>query len=167
MVKKGEPHPNKGKSNSLKGKPRVMTPAIIENPGGRPSLFDEAAPKIIQYVRNGNTFECASGCARISYDTFNRWMNQGKEDIKLGNELTKYCQFYKDVKQAERDCENEVLSHWLKQIPNNWQAAKEYLARRHHKSWGLKDKVDVTSNGETLGKPVFLPLKLDLDDEEP
>lgn len=44
-------------------------------------------------------------------------------------------------------------------MPQNWQAAKEFLARRHPKSWASHNKVDVTSNEETVGKPIFLTLK--------
>lgn len=135
----------------------------VKNKGGRPSSFDEAVPKILICLRNGNTYECASGVARISYHTFNKWMNQGKEDEEAGLE-TKFSKFRHDVHQAERDCEEEVLSYWKQEIPGNWQAAKEFLARRHHKEWGSKDKVDVTSNGETMGKPFFMPMK-DEEDE--
>lgn len=152
------------KSNSLKGKPRNMTPAIIENPGGRPSVFDEASPIIIKLLRKGNTYECASGCARVTYHTFNEWMKEGLSDIQEGKE-SKFSKFYQDVKKAEKDFETEILAMWVNQIPQNWQAGKEYLARRHHKTWGCKDKVDVTSNGETIGKPVFLPMKKQDEDE--
>jgi hypothetical protein len=66
------------------------------------------------------------------------------------------------VRKAETDCEDEIVRHWLKAIPNNWQAGKEYLARKNPDKWGSKEKMDVTSNGESIGKPIFLPLK---DDE--
>lgn len=51
----------------------VNTIPLEKNKGGRPSSFDEAAPKIILSLRNGNTYECAAGVARISYWTFNEW----------------------------------------------------------------------------------------------
>ena len=135
-----------------------------KKPVGRPSKFEEAAPKIIAYIRKGNTYECAAGCARVTYYTFNNWMNQGREDEKLENYDSKYFQFFKDVEEAERTCEEEVLGYWKQEMPGNWQAARDFLARRHHASWGSKDKVDVTSNGETVGKPYFLPMK-DEEDE--
>lgn len=130
---------------------------------GRPSSFDDASPKIIACIRNGNTYECASGVSRISYSTFNDWMNQGKEDFKNGIE-SKFSQFLHDVHEAEKACEEEVLGYWKQEMPGNWQAAKDFLARRHHKDWGSKDKVDLTSNGETVGKPFFMPMK-DEEDE--
>lgn len=147
----------------------VVAPVAVEtvaprekNKGGRPSSFDEAAPKIIISLRNGNTYECASGAARITYKTFNAWISQGREDIEAGIE-TKFSRFCNDVLEAERACEEEVLGYWKKEMPGNWQACKEYLARRHHAAWGAKDKVDIVSNGETIGKPFFMPMK---DEEE-
>lgn len=147
------------RSNSLKGKPRVMTPAVIENPGGRPSEFDVAAPKIIEYLRTGNTYECASACARISYSTFNRWIKQGQEDDAAGVE-SQFWKFWKDVQQAEMEAELECVQAWRNFIPMNWQAARDFLARRNPDKWSSKEKVDVTSKGEKVeGQPVFLPMK--------
>lgn len=151
---------NAKRSKALKGKPRVMTPAVIANPGGRPSEFESAAPKIIQYIRTGNTYECASACSRISYDTFNRWMKQGKEDESLGLLDSQFYKFYKDVEQAEMEAELECVQAWRNFVPMNWQAARDFLARRNPDKWSSKDKVDVTSKGEKLeGQPVFLPMK--------
>lgn len=158
MPKNAANMPAKKKRQPPKTK-RIKTPAMIANPGGRPSEFDEAAPKIIAFIRQGNTYECASACARISYDTFNRWIKQGKEDEEFGNLETKFYKFYKDVAQAEMEAEFECVQAWRNFVPMNWQAARDFLARRNPDKWGAKDRVDVTSNGETVGKPVFLPLK--------
>lgn len=140
-------------------KPRVKTAAMIANPGGRPSEFDEAAPKIIESIRGGNTYECASACARVTYHTFNNWMKQGEEDEKNGLTDTKFFKFFKDVKQAEMEAEQFCVRAWQSFIPTNWQAARDFLSRRNSEKWGTKDKVDVTSNGETIAKPYFLPVK--------
>lgn len=158
--------PNKTqKITSKKGQPRVMTPAILANPGGRPSDFDEAAPKIISYVKRGNTYECACGCARVSYNTFNRWMRLGRDAEEAEDFDSKYYKFLRDVRQAEMDAENEIVGYWRDAMPQNWQACKEFLARRNSEKWASKERLDVTSNGETVGKPIFLPMK-DPDDEE-
>lgn len=153
------------KPTAKKGKPRPITKKTIEKPGGRPSEFDQAAPKIIAYIRKGNNYECASGCARVSYNTFNRWIRQGREDETNGLLESKFYKFCCDVDQAERECEEEVVGYWKQEMPGNWQACKEYLARRHHEKWGSKEKVDIVSNGETIVKPIFLPMKK-YDEEE-
>lgn len=138
---------------------------MIENPGGRPSEFDEAAPKIIASIRQGSTYKCAAGCARVSYSTFANWIAQGKEALKNEELDNKFLKFLKDVEQAEKECEAEVLQCWKAFIPMNWQAARDFLARRHPDEWGAKDRVDVTSNGEQVGQPVFLPMKKDYEQE--
>jgi hypothetical protein len=132
---------------------------MIENPGGRPSEFDEAAPKIIEFIRKGSTYKCAAGCARLSYSTFANWISQGKESLENGDLDCKYLKFLKDVEQAERECEFEVMQCWKTFIPMSWQASRDFLARRHPEDWGAKEQVDVTSKGEQVGRPVFLPMK--------
>ena len=147
------------KPSPRKGKPREVTPAVLENPGGRPSVFDDAAPKIIASIRRGNTYKCASACARINYTTFNDWMNKGLSDIQSEIQ-SQFSQFYHDVKQAEAEMAEECVQAWKNFIPMNWQAARDFLARRHGDEWGAKDQVDITSQGQKIeGQPVFLPMK--------
>jgi hypothetical protein len=138
---------------------------IEKNKGGRPCKIDEAAPKIIAYVRKGNTYQCACGCARVSYNAFAEWMRRGKEDQENGFEDSKFAKLVNDIRQAEMDAENEIVGFWRDAMPQNWQACKEFLSRRNPESWASKEKIDLTSNGETIGKPLFLPMKHN-DEEE-
>jgi hypothetical protein len=93
-------------------------------------------------------------------------MKQGREDEKNGLTDSKFCKFYKDVEQAEMEAEEEAVRCWRNFVPMNWQAARDFLARRNPDKWSAKEKVDVTSNGETVGKPVFLPMKKADEQEE-
>lgn len=142
-------------------KTRVKTPAMIANPGGRPSEFETVKPKLIEYIREGNPYSTACGCAGVSYRTFLDWMQIGRIALENGEIDNKYAKFSREIEEAKSLAQKEVLSHWVKAIPHNWQAAKEYLARVNPDEWGSKEKVDVTSNGESVGKPIFLPLKGD------
>lgn len=151
----GEKEEKPKRVDPRKGQPRKMTPAILANPGGRPSEFDVAAPKIIQYIRRGNTYKCAAGCARVSYETFNLWINKGKESLKNGELNCKFLKFLKDVENAETECEQEIVSHWLSEIPGNWQAGRDFLARRYSASWGAKDKIDLNANVEVSQKSIL------------
>lgn len=121
---------------------------------GRPSKFHLVKDKIIEAIRKGNYYEPACKAAGIDYSTFRDWLKKG-EDEKKGP----FFQFSKEVQRAEAEAELEIVQIWKDQMPQNWQAAKEFLARRHPKSWASQSKVDVTSNEETVGKPIFLPLK--------
>lgn len=121
---------------------------------GRPTKFHLVKDKIIETIRRGNYYEPACKAAGIDYSTFRDWIKKGKEDQK-----GLFFQFSKEVQKAEAEAELEIVQIWKDQMPQNWQAAKEFLARRHPKSWASQNKVDVTSNGEMMGKPIFLPLK--------
>lgn len=158
--------PKKGIHMPNRVKRRIKTPAMIANPGGRPSDFDEAAPKIISYIRQGNTYECSAACARISYNTFNRWMKNGLEDTENGILDSKFSKFWYDVRKAEMEAEQECVQAWRNFIPVSWQASRDFLARRNPKDWAQNDRMDITSNGETIAKPFFLPLKDNDEDEE-
>lgn len=151
---------NKDGGTDLKiKKTRVKTPAMIANPGGRPSEIEEKKDILIEFIKAGNPYSTACGCACLSYRTFLDWMQQGRLAIDNGDNGNKYAKFVREVEQAKAHAQSEVLSHWIKAVPNNWQAAKEYLARVNPDEWGAKEKLDVTSNGESVGKPIFLPLK--------
>lgn len=146
-----------------KGKPRIMTPAIIANPGGQPCKLEQASKIIVAAVRRGNTYENSCMLASICYSTFNNWTRRGKESREQDLVECKYLKFLDALEKAESECENEILQHWKDCIPGNWQAGKEYLARRNSAKWGNQDKLDITSNGEKLGPAFFMPLK---DDDE-
>jgi transposase-like protein len=125
-----------------------------ENLVGRPSKFLSVKDKIIEAIRRGNYYEPACKAAGVDYSTFRDWMKKAEEDQK-----GPFFQFSLEVQKAEAEAELEVVQIWKDQMPQNWQAAKEFLARRHPKSWASQNKVDVTSNEQTIGKPIFLPLK--------
>ena len=150
---KETPKKKQKKTNSDKPKKaRVKTPAMLKNPGGRPSEFDESSKKIIQFIRGGNTYECSAGCSGVSYSTFAHWIRQGKEDLENNVLDSKYLKFLKDVEKAEMEAEEEVVRAWRNFIPQNWQAARDFLSRRNPDKWGTKDKVDVTSTVEVSQK---------------
>lgn len=51
--------------------------------------------------------------------------------------------------------------------PPDWRAATDFLKRRDPKNWSEKQRVDVTTNGETLNTPtVFLPAVASEDDDD-
>jgi len=147
------------KNDEPKKKIRKVTQAMKENPGGRPSSFEESSKSIVKYLRRGNTYATASICSGVTYETFANWMRQGEKDGENGDVESRFFRFFMEVKKAEKDCEDEIVGHWLREIPKNWKAGQEFLARRHSSDWSSKDRVDVTSNGQNVGAPVFLPMK--------
>lgn len=153
----------KKKKGPPKGRPlttnrktiREKTAAMIANPGGKPSMLEEAAPKIIASVRNGNTYECACGCARVSYSAFSLWMRRAREDLENNKLDSKYLKFLIDIQQAETECEQEIVASWKGFTCDNWQAAKEFLRHRNPDKWVIREKVDVVQNVELSQKSLL------------
>src|SRR5262245_16689453 len=98
-------------------------------PGGRPGkLTPEVQERLCTAIRAGNYFEAACAYADIGYRTFCTWMKQGKRASR-----GRFWQFRQSVLKAEADAEATVVAQWRQQIPENWQAARDFLARRFPK----------------------------------
>lgn len=126
----------------------------IKNSIGRPSKFHSVKKKIIEEIRKGNYYEPACNAAGIDYSTFRDWMKKAETDQK-----GPFFQFSQEVQKAEAEAELEIVQIWKNQMPQNWQAARDFLARRKPERWASQNKLDVSSNGELISKPIFLPLK--------
>lgn len=105
---------------------------------GRPSKFHESKDRIIEAIRRGNYYEPACKAAGIEYETFRLWMRKGEEE---GN--GEYFGFFVEVQRAEAEAEIEVVQIWKDHMPNNWQAARDFLARRNPERWSNHDKLDL------------------------
>jgi transposase-like protein len=125
-----------------------------KNSVGRPSKFYLVKDKIIEAIRKGNYYEPACKAAGVDYSTFRDWMKKAEEDKK-----GPFFQFSEEVHKAEAEAELEIVQIWKSQMPHNWQAARDFLARRQPERWASQNKVDVTTNGEQMNTPVYLPLK--------
>ena len=99
---------------------------------GPPAKWNETIEKrILEAIGAGNYIEAACAYAGIHKDTFYR---QVKKDAT----------FAMKVDQAEGQAEVMIVAQWRKQIPDNWQAARDFLARRHPERWANKEKREVT-----------------------
>lgn len=118
-------------------------------PRGRPGkLTPELQARLCLAIADGNYYEAACRAAGIGYNTFRAWMRRGKR-ARQG----KYRAFREAVLGAEAAAEAAVVQQWRAQIPENWQAARDFLARRFPSRWGPKDKHEVTGKdgGPLLG----------------
>jgi hypothetical protein len=111
----------------------------------RPSkLTPESQASIVEDVLHGATFSDACRKAGVAYDTFNGWMNQGKEASS-----GRFFEFYHKVMEADAQCGiNMVRVIQSAAAKGDWKAALEWLKRRRRAEWG--DAVDVTSAGEKI-----------------
>lgn len=106
-------------------------------------LTPEAQRRISEAVAAGNYYEAAAYSAGVDYRTFRRWMERGE---KSKNGL--YYQFCQAIRQAEAQAEVRMVAQWQQQIPESWQAARDFLARRHPERWGPKDKHTLAGDPE-------------------
>lgn len=112
--------------------------------GGRPSkLTPEVKEKLISAIRMGNYYEPACAYAGVDYSTFRRWMQKG-EQARSGQ----YREFYEEVKRAEAEAEARAVALWQKQAPEDWRAARDFLARRYPERWAARDSLRLKADAE-------------------
>jgi hypothetical protein len=107
---------------------------------GRPTkLTPELREKFCGLVRDGNYTQAACAGVGISFATYRNWYNRGRKARK-----GPYLEFFEAVRLALAESEANVVRDWQAQIPENWQAARDFLARRFPKRWGPKETHEVT-----------------------
>ena len=106
--------------------------------GGRPTkLTDEVQDKLASAIRAGNYYAAACGYAGIDYATFRRWMERGEREAR-----GRFHTFRHTIEKAEADAEVTVVAQWRAQIPTNWQAARDFLARRYPERWRPSERLE-------------------------
>lgn len=117
---------------------------------GRPTkLTPECQARIVEAVAAGNYYEAACSYGGIDRVTFDRWMKRGDR------EPGPYRVFRNAIQDAEARAEVRIVAQWQAQIPDNWQAARDFLARRFPERWGSKDKMTV----EFLNSPEWVEMR--------
>ncbi len=107
---------------------------------GRPTaLTDDVQRHMVAAIEAGNYYEAACQRAGIDFVTFRRWMKWG-ETGDANRE--RYRAFRNAVLEAEGRAEVRIVAQWQQQIPENWQAARDFLARRFPERWANREKVE-------------------------
>jgi hypothetical protein len=124
---------------------------------GRPTkLTPELRERFCGLVRDGNYTQAACAGVGISFATYRNWYNRGRKARK-----GPYLEFFEAVRLALAESEANVVRDWQAQIPENWQAARDFLARRFPRRWGPKESHEVTGKD---GGPVQLRLVVEIVD---
>lgn len=126
---------------------------------GRPAkLTPEAQAVIVEAISEGNYYEAAAALAGVNAGTMRRWLEKG-ETATSGQ----YRAFRAAVLEAEAQAEAEMVRLWRAQVPDNWQAARDFLARRHPERWGPKERLDVSADlqGTVTFEPTSNPEVVD------
>jgi hypothetical protein len=118
-----------------------------KNKGGRPSkATDEIMKKVLDGIKAGLSYQGACGLARISFNTFNSWRQEGERA-----ESGKFFEFLKELSYAEAVAEAEQLKK-IKNDPDTKYACW-ILERRHPDRWGKKEQVKQEISGPE-GEPL-------------
>lgn len=111
---------------------------------GRPTkLTPEVQDVIVETIKDGNYYQPACAKAGIHYQTFLNWMKWGEEQ---GEGI--YFDFFEKVQWAEAEAEAKMVADWKAQVPQDWRAARDFLARRHPERWAPKTYLDAQLSGE-------------------
>lgn len=102
-------------------------------------LTPDVQERLLGAIASGNYYETACALAGIHYGTMRQWLIDGKQ-ARSGPKR----EFYEAVTRAEAEAESRVVAMWQAKMPEDWQAARDFLARRHADRWGPKDKHQIT-----------------------
>src|SRR5215813_135761 len=91
-------------------------------------------------IKQGNSIRAACQIACISESTFYNWIERSHPDSP--NYAPQYAAFARAIAKAEGELEDFAVRQWVKELPNNWQAARDFLARRFPAQWGNVERRD-------------------------
>lgn len=118
-----------------------MTEPVPIRKIGRPTkLNPQTQERIVKAISDGNYLQNACALAGISEQTFGDWRRRGE------NGEEPFLAFLEAVTRAEAIAEDVIISQWRDQIPQDWRAARDFLARRHPDRWG--PNIDVNVSGK-------------------
>jgi len=136
----------------------------------RSKLTPKVSDAICDAVRAGNYADAAASAGGVSKSTMYGWLSRGKDEqawIDEGHPPRKaesvYLDFLDAFTRAEDAAEREAVGIWRDQMPNDWRAAKEFLARRHSERWGDRQRMELTGKD---GGPVKQEVSTSLSREQ-
>lgn len=115
--------------------------------GRRTKLNPAVQHRIVQAIGAGNYHDAAAAYGGVSYATFRLWMIKG-ERSRSGI----YFDFFEAVQRAEAEAEIRMVAQWQMAIPDDWKAARDFLARRYPARWGPKVEISVASVARAMAE---------------
>lgn len=113
---------------------------------GRPTdCTPEVTERICAALSDGNYIETAAECGGVAANTVYEWIARGARGEQP------FAKFRDAVQRAEAEAEATLVAQWKAQVPANWQAARDLLARRHPARWAETHKVLALVQGEIDG----------------
>lgn len=107
--------------------------------------------QVCDAVRAGNYLKVAASAGGVTEQTIHNWIARGRDEkarVEEGHTPRKteavFLDFFEHLTRAEDQAEADAVRIWREQMPDDWRAAKEYLARRFGERWGDKQRVEMT-----------------------
>jgi len=89
----------------------------------------EVGRAIVAAVTAGNFPSVACRQVGVSYSTLEKWLARAERGEQP------YKDFAVAYERAELECESNLVEIWKSAAPDDWRAAKEFLAKRHPERW--------------------------------
>lgn len=113
---------------------------------GRPTvLTDELRDRFAEEVRGGLPITYCCDLLGVLRDYYNRWMREGEEDAKLGED-TAFCAFYKAIKNAYAEFIKEA-KRTIRKGEHGWQGTAWWLERTN-KDFMPKQQIQADDEGK-------------------
>jgi transposase len=122
-------------------------------------LTPEIQKKICDALNAGNYFEVACEYAGIDKSTGYQWMARGQGRAKNRPANAEFVEFVDAVQKATTDAEVRTVANWQKAIPEDWRAAKDFLARRYPKRWQERKTINL---GDLTNEQIIAALEADV-----
>ena len=113
--------------------------------GRRTKLTDELCTAICKNISEGNTIKYSVQKEGITYETYRRWMEKGRNaEVKSG----KFYAFYVLIKKAEEEGKNFLVQGIKAHGKDSWQALAWLLERKHPQEFGKQQRVEMEHSGK-------------------
>ena len=123
------------------------------NMTSRPSkLTPEVKRRLVDAVKAGNHITRACEYAGINKVTYYRW--KAKASTSKSGE---YFDLLQELEEAESEAQVRMVAQWQSQIPTDWRAAREFLARRFPDEWSSLEKREISGDSEN---PIVIEIDL-------
>jgi transposase len=112
--------------------------------GRNSKLNEDVQGELTRLIGAGVFMNQACEYVGISVAAVYNWMARGSSEALRLEQNPKakpiakeepYLNFFREMKKAENFAEIRAVTNWQKAIPDDWRAAKDFLARRYPDRW--------------------------------
>jgi hypothetical protein len=141
--------PTKGKSAKGRGRP--------------PRLTQQISDRICAGISRGLFIVQAARLAGVSPDAIEQWREKGEQGLEP------YAGFVKAFEKAELEAEATLTKIWKDAAPEDWRAAKEFLAKRFPERWSdyASRRAVLGPEGVDINFGSGLSIQINLGDDDP